>query len=72
MPTISASSSTRKALSDVQAQEFTLLTSTMGTLYLGHAGDLQRQQSKVNLQRGNIRMSYSSQEALAEELGLTG
>lgn len=48
VPTIPAGSSTGKALSDVQAQEFTLLTSTMGTLYLGHAGDLQRQQSKVN------------------------
>lgn len=48
VPTIPTGSSTGKALSDVQAQEFTLLTSTMGTLYLGHAGDLQRQQSKVN------------------------
>lgn len=48
VPTIPAGSSTGKALSDMKAQEFTLLTFTMGTLYLGHAGDLQRQQSKVN------------------------
>lgn len=55
VPTISAGSSTGKALSNVQGQEFTLLTSTMGTLYLGHAGDLQRQQSKVSCREETSR-----------------
>lgn len=70
VPTIPAGNSTGKALSDVQAQEFTLLTSTMGTLYWGHAGDLETTEES-QLQRRNIRMSYSSQ-VLTEELGLTG